>query len=241
MSCQYAHDDGAYVLGALSPADRQDFERHLPGCADCTRAVGELAGLPGLLGGVGAHVLEEAEVDDPVPDTLLPALFVEVRKARRRRAWAASGLAAAAAAAVVVGALAVGQAGSDDEGAALPDAATSSSPTGPPSPGAAPREMQPVGEVPVRATVTLEQVTWGTRVGLACTYDTELVPYALPPEVDYLLFVRTRDGRSERVGSWRSVDGLPMQLSAATAADRAELDSVEVRTADGRVVLRLPT
>lgn len=240
MSCQYAHDDGTYVLGALSPADRQGFERHLSGCADCTRAVGELAGLPGLLGGVGAHVLEDSEVDDPVPDTLLPALFVEVRSARRRRAWAASGLAAAAAAMVVV-ALAVGQVGDDDEKAALPDPGASSGPTGPPSPSPRPRQMQPVGEVPVRATVTLEQVTWGTRLGLACTYDTELVSYQLPPEVDYLLFVRTRNGRAERVGSWRSVDGRPMHLSAATAADRAELDSVEVRTADGRVVLRLPT
>ena len=101
--------------------------------------------------------------------------------------------------------------------------------------------MQPVGDVPVRATVTLEQVTGGTRLELACTYDTESVPYALPPEVDYLLFVRTRDGRAERVGSWRSVDGMPMQLSAATATDVADLGSVEVRTVDGRVVLRLPT
>lgn len=240
MSCEHAHDDGAYVLGALSPADRQDFERHLPGCADCTRAVGELAGLPGLLGGVGAHVWEEPEVDDPVPATLLPGLFREVRRARRRRTWAVSGLAAAAAAAVVV-ALAVGQAGDDDERAAVPGAGASSSPTGPPSPEVTPLRMQPIGDVPVRATVTVEDVTWGTRLGLACTYDTELVPYALPPEVDYLLYVRTRDGRAERVGSWRSVDGLPMRLSAGTAASAAELSSVEVRTADGRVVLRLAT
>lgn len=239
MSCQHAHDDGAYVLGALSPADRQAFERHLPECAECTRAVGELAGLPGLLSGVGAHVLDESEADDPIPSTVLPGLFREVRNARRRRTWAVSGLAAAAAAAVVV-ALAVGQPG-DDEGAALPDPVASSSPTAPPSPAPTPRPMQPVGEVPVRATVTLEQVTWGTRLGLACTYDTELVGYALPPEVDYLLFVRTRDGRAERLGSWRSVDGLPMELSAGTAASAAELESVEVRTADGRVVLRLPT
>lgn len=240
MSCEHAHDDGAYVLGALSPADRQEFERHLQDCADCTRAVGELAGLPGLLSGVGAHVWEESEVDDPVPPTLLPGLLREVSSARRRRAWAASGLAAAAAAAVVV-ALAVGQAGGDDESAALPGVGASSSPTDPPAAEVTPRQMQPVGDVPVRATVTLEDVTWGTRLGLACTYDTELVPYSLPPEVDYLLFVRTRDGRAERVGSWRSVDGLPMELSAATAAKAAELASVEVRTADGRVVLRLAT
>ena len=65
--------------------------------------------------------------------------------------------------------------------------------------------------------------------------------YELPPEVDYMLFVRTRDGRAERVGSWRSVDGRPIEVTAATAASPEELASMEVRTADGRVVLRLAT
>ena len=27
--CEHAHDDAAYVLGALSPAERLDYERHL--------------------------------------------------------------------------------------------------------------------------------------------------------------------------------------------------------------------
>ena len=57
----------------------------------------------------------------------------------------------------------------------------------------------------------------------------------------YTLHVRTSDGRSERVGSWRSVDGMAMQLMAGTAASPEELESVEVRTASGRVVLRLAT
>ena len=244
MSCRFAHDDGAYVLGALFPVDRQEFERHLPGCAECTRAVGELAGLPGLLGRVGASVVEEPEVDDPVPATLLPALSREVRHARRRRTGAAAGLAAAAAAAVVV-ALTVGPAGRDGT-APRTDAGASSNaadptPSDPTPPAVAPRRMRPVGDVPVRATVTLEQVTWGTRLGLVCTYDSRSVEYELPPEVDYMLYVRTRDGRAERVGSWRSVDGRPMQLAAGTATTAEELESVEVRTASGRVVLRLAT
>ena len=32
MSCPFAHDDAAYVLGALSPGERLEFERHLAGC-----------------------------------------------------------------------------------------------------------------------------------------------------------------------------------------------------------------
>ena len=239
MSCGFAHDDGAYVLGALLPADRQEFERHLPGCADCTRAVGELAGLPGLLGRVAASVVEGPDVDAPVPATLLPALSREVRHARRRRTGAAAGLAAAAAVAVVV-ALTVEQVGRDQTAARTAPGASSSL-ADPSRSDVEPRRMQPVGNVPVRATVTLEQVTWGTRLGLVCTYDSPGGAYGLPPEVDYSLYVRTRDGRAERVGSWRSVEGRPMQLTAGTAASAEELESVEVRAADGRVVLRLAT
>ena len=29
MTCEHAHLDGSYVLGALSPAERQRFEQHL--------------------------------------------------------------------------------------------------------------------------------------------------------------------------------------------------------------------
>ncbi len=240
MSCRFAHDDGVYVLGALAPAERQEFERHLPGCAECTRAVGELAGLPGLLGRVEATVVADPGADDPLPATLLPALVREVRTARHRRGWAAAVLAAAAAVAVVT-ALAVGQQVGRDEAPPRTGPGVSASPTDTSATDLAPRRMRPVGEVPVRARVALEPVTWGTRLGLECTYDRAWVGYDLPPEVDYVLFVRTRDGEAERVGSWRSVDGRPMQLVAGTATSADQLESVEVRTVDGRVVLRLAT
>jgi hypothetical protein len=50
VKCPHAHDDGAYVLGALSPAERSAFEKHLATCAECRDAVAEVAVLPGLLG-----------------------------------------------------------------------------------------------------------------------------------------------------------------------------------------------
>lgn len=233
MSCPFAHDDAAYVLGALSPVERLDFERHLGGCDDCTRAVRELAGLPGLLRRVEASVVEHPPVDEPVPDTLLPSLSREVRRARRRRARAAAGLAAAVAAVIV--SVVVSQVGDDD--ASTPDVpGANSSPS-----GIVAETMDPVGDVPVRGSVTLEQVTWGTRLGLTCTYEPDSVEYQLPRAVDYTLFVRTRDGRTDQVGSWRSVGGMTMQISAATAASREDIASVQVRAPDGRVVLRLAT
>ncbi|PVG83417.1 anti-sigma factor [Nocardioides gansuensis] len=240
MTCPHARDAGAYVLGALAPTERLAFERHLSECDDCARSVRELAGLPGLLGRVDASLLEHAMAGQPpVPATLLPALCREVRRARRRRTLVAAGLGAAAAAlvAAVVLPLAGLPPGDEDAG---PTASPSSTAPSSPSSTATPRAMRPIGEVPVRALVTLEQVTWGTRLALECTYDPGSVEYGLPEAVDYLLVVRTRDGRTERVGSWRSVGGRTMRLAAATAADTDEIASVEVRTPDGRVVLKLP-
>lgn len=235
MTCPSSHDDAAYVLGALSPADRLAFERHLDTCEDCARAVRELAGLPGLLGRVDASLLEQLPTASPVPASLLPALSREVRRRGRRRTFAAAGAAAAAAAVVATSVvLPLATSPGDQESAAPSSPSATASPS-----GAAPEEMQPVGEVPVRASVTLEQVAWGTRLGLLCTYDPDLVEYELPPEVDYLLFVRTRDGRTERVGSWRSKGGTTMRLTAATAANTDEIASVQVRTPDGRTVLEL--
>ena len=37
------------MLGALSPADRREYEEHLASCPTCQAAVSELAALPGLL------------------------------------------------------------------------------------------------------------------------------------------------------------------------------------------------
>ena len=85
MSCDFAHDDAAYVLGALSPADRLAFERHLETCDACTRSVRSLAGMPGLLDRVDASVLENPPDDPPLPSTLLPALNRAVEDRRRRR------------------------------------------------------------------------------------------------------------------------------------------------------------
>lgn len=235
MSCDFAHDDAAYVLGSLGPGERLDYERHLADCDECARSVRALAGLPGLLDRVDPAVLEHPGADPPLPATLMPALTRDVVRGGRRRTFAIAGLAATVAA---VAALSVPMVASriDDtpSGSAGPSTPTSSTRN-----DVETRSMAPLGEVPVRATLGLEQVTWGTRMLLTCTYEPQSVAYDLPAEVDYLLFVRTRDGRSEQMGSWRSVGGTTMQVPAATSVVRADIAAVEVRTTDGRVVLRL--
>jgi hypothetical protein len=230
LGCAFEHADGAYVLGALSAAERLAFERHLAGCDACTARVRQLAGLPGLLGRVGAEVLEDTELPD-LPPTLLPALATRVRRDQRRRT-ALTALVAAAATAAVVG---LGAVALD---AVRDDRAPSTTPTATPTADAG-TAMSPVGgaAVPVRANLTLEDVAWGTRIGLLCTYDPEAVEYELPAEVTYLLVVTTRDGGTEQIGTWRSIGGRTMRLEAGTATRQEDIASVEVRTTDGRVVL----
>ncbi|WP_457205277.1 anti-sigma factor family protein [Nocardioides sp. P5_C9_2] len=234
MSCPFAHDDGAYVLGALSPGERLEFEKHLATCDECGRSVRDLAGLPGLLDRVDARVLEHPAADPPLPATLLPALTREIGRGRRRRAYTMAGLAAAAATVAALSFPVVASLTDDDAPPTTPSAGSSSSPG-----SVETLPMVPRGDVPVEATLGLEQVAWGTRLLLTCSYEPSSVEYALPPEVDYLLFVRTRDGRTEQVGSWRSISGTTMQVPAATSVARDEIRSVEVRTTTGLVVLRL--
>lgn len=49
MNCRENVSLGAYVLGALEPAERAAVERHLPGCPSCRDEVVSFAPLPGLL------------------------------------------------------------------------------------------------------------------------------------------------------------------------------------------------
>src|SRR3954463_5196446 len=91
---KFADWDAAYVLGALSPAERREYETHLRDCERCSAAVAGLAAVPPLLAPVPAagpppprgEALQEPE---PTPDPL-PRLLAAVRtRRRRRRFWLA--------------------------------------------------------------------------------------------------------------------------------------------------------
>jgi len=230
MSCELSHLDGAYVLGSLSPGERQHFERHLATCDECSRGVRELAGLPGLLARVDPSVLEGRDAELPLPETLLPHLVSAVTRDRRRRLLVTVGLAAAAAvAAVALPLAATGVFHGDHQPAASSTQASQP----------ALLRMTPIGGAPVRAKVALQPVAWGTRLDLTCTYAPKAQQYQLPHVATYVLVVRTRDGRTEQVGTWNARDGETMRLSGATSASRNQIASVEVRTAKGQAVLRL--
>jgi hypothetical protein len=227
MTCDFAHFDGAYVLGALSPTDRLAFERHLPTCAECTRAVQQLAGMPGLLGRVSPDILRSAAEAEPLPETVLPGLVKRVRDADRRRTRVIVAIAAAAALILSAGAATIAAVVDDD-----PTVVAAGTPSGPP------QRMTRLADVPLHATLSLTPVDWGTKLELLCAYDKwgsddggEGRPYSL--------VIRTGEGQVEQVATWLALPGREAKLDAATATERDDISSVQVLTADGRPVLRL--
>ncbi|MGW4060926.1 anti-sigma factor family protein [Amycolatopsis sp. NPDC004747] len=104
FSDPYRDWDAAYVLGALSPAERREYEGHLGCCASCAEAVASFAGLPGILSVVPRET--SVELLGPVSSrvSLVPGLVRAVRASRRRgRARVAAALAGAALAGAVAG------------------------------------------------------------------------------------------------------------------------------------------
>src|SRR4051794_1169037 len=152
VRCDHEHDDGAYVLGALSPAERAAYERHLATCSFCREAVADIAVLPGLLGRLDPA--EFAKLLDPTLTAHSSGPIRSRRPVRRRRTGVrvAASLVAAAVVALIVGIGVV-----FTTGAGRPEA-----------PAVA---MTPVArEVPVSAQIDLTRGPGGTKVSLTCMY-----------------------------------------------------------------------
>lgn len=224
---QYAYWDAAYVLGALSPAQRREFETHMESCERCRAAVAELSGLPGLLGRLDAarafELLDDETVPDAAPAAAIPPLpgelvaRIERREAMRRsrRIRALVGLAAAAA---VVGAVAIPLTIAT---APHPNVSTA---------------LSQVVESPLTAEVKLTTVGWGTKLEMSCHYRAA----GGSPETrwDYALWVVPKHGTASQVSSWSATNGSTVELTAGTAVPVDEIAQVQVRSVDdGRVLL----
>ena len=225
----FAMYDAAYVLGALSPAERREFEEHLKSCAPCTSSVGELAGLPGLMSKVSEEQLS-GQIEAP-PATLLPSLARAARRERGRRRLAVGTAAAAAALVIAVGASVI----------ARPDA-----PTGPTvatpsstSSGTASLALSAVVPSPVTASARLVDVAWGTRIDLTCSYRTTALYSS--HGVPYALVVIDRSGADQQVATWTSLPDRELTVMGASSLARADISAVEIRTMSGQAILRLST
>ena len=209
---EFAQYDAAYVLGALTPAERYRYEQHLAGCPRCRAAVDAFTPLPGLMSRVPREELFSEPVEPPAE--LLPGLLATAaRRHRRTRRWlvtAGSAVTAAAAAAVLVVVLALGGG----------QPATVTHHTG--------RPMTAAAGAPIHGWVALKAEPWGTKVSLRCKYDG-----AEPYTAGYILMIHGRQGQVERISSWDAIPGATAVLSGTTALHRDDIRTVVVLTAAG--------
>jgi putative zinc finger protein len=227
MRCEHEHDDGAYVLGALSPAERAAYERHLATCSFCREAVAEIAVLPGLLGRLDPA--DFAKLLDPTlsapPPNRTPRLVSAAQTTRRRerkkiRVRVLSTAMAAAVVALVVGIGVVFMMGADT-----------------PAPG---RETPTVAmtavdsSVPVTAHLNLIGANGGTKVNLICFYNKnspDLKPYTIR------LMAYGADDEREQLGSWVAAPGKEFDMSGVTHFTAGNLSRLELVRNDGKALL----
>jgi Putative zinc-finger len=216
--------DAAYVLGALSPEDRREFEEHLAGCSACQVAIAELAGMPGLLAAVAPEdaamwsVAPVPGADNTPPDTLLPKMITEIRS-RRRRAMTAL-VAAAAAVVLVLGGFGLGRVLPADSG-----------------PGRV--AFSPVEPSSMTALADLVPVGNGTDIRLECQYGEYSDPTSGAAYAKYAIYVVDRKGQAEDVKSWTAKPNKVMRPQGHTALSVTKIKRIEIRRIDtGQTVLQ---
>jgi anti-sigma factor RsiW len=212
--------DAAYVLGALDSEDRRAFERHLAKCPQCSVAVAELAGLPGILSKLSNEdavaLLADDDVsigvDDHIRDGvhtpgLVQRLAVVATRRRRRIRFGMLGAAIAVVALITIGGIAftAGQA---------PTVATVA--------------MAPIqNEKAVTASMAVTPKAWGTRFDWSCSYPASTGIYG--SAVSYDLVVVKKSGAQSIVATWSSTGPHAAGLSASSDIAFGDIRSVEIR------------
>ena len=228
---RFAEWDGAYILGALSPAERHEFEDHLVDCDSCAAAVNELAVVPGLLARVPTYEVEALLTEDIDQATgpqrfaadSLPNLLTAARKRRRRARGLTLSITLAAAAVVAVlalvipGVIAGGTSG--HQVAAL--------------------SLSQVVASPLSADVRLVSEPWGTRIETTCKYALEDQTgwSGASGSKTYGLFVTDTSGTLTKVSSWNAGPGSVVEPTGTTSVAINNIASVEIRSVPDGVTL----
>lgn len=232
---RYAQWDAAYVLGALAPDERADFEAHLATCGRCRGSVSELAGIPGMLAQVPAGEVLAMDVadDDALPEP--PVSLMPVVERRRRRWLAPVG---AAAAALLIGGLG-GYAASSATLDASPSPTVTATAAGPPA------RLGFTAVEPSSMTAVLDVVptSGGTELKVECQY---AVSSASPGEPDYqgawaeyAIWVVDRSGQAQQVKTWTAKPDRVMHPSGVAPLPVGQIRTVEIRRVDsGETVMR---
>lgn len=222
----YADWDAAYVLGALSSAERREYEQHLVDCVSCQRALSEVTAMPGLLSKVDRGYAEKMELEDPPvlakPATSCPVQALWPRlQARWRRQSAVRRLG-------YVGAVGVAAAVALTVSLVPPpwyhrpapmNVAAGSLPEG--------ESMRQVTPSPLSAQVALVRDGTGTRIEMWCSYpvygddaDDSAAPYALR--------IVTRTGQNIIASSWTAKPGSTLMTLTTVPMAQDQIESIQV-------------
>ncbi|UGT59129.1 anti-sigma factor family protein [Nocardia asteroides] len=216
----YTTWDAPYVLGSLTRAERLEFEEHLEGCSRCRDAVAELAGMPGLLGLIGAETaLELGSAPEPespeAPADLLPRLAAASERQRRRSRWVSAGAALAAAAAAVAIAVPVVTAVTADSDPVSTEQVF------------AERSMEPLRASPVSADFRLLAEGDRTRIEMTCSYAPGDARYTW----EFGLVATGVDGTRWNLGQWPAGPGDVVTLERTVPTTPERIRSVEITSA----------
>jgi putative zinc finger protein len=216
MSCPHgATDLGAYVLGALDPAERRRVDEHLRGCPSCAAELTELDTLPPLLAGVRLDDLDGAPVA-PSPDLFErmsaaaaadePGAVVRALRWGQGRRW----LLAAAAALVVLGA-----------GAGVTSWALRGH-----------DDTRSVVAGDVHMTVTATAQGDGTSLDVTVA--------GVPARTNCTLVVVDADGHRHHAGEWAATYEGKAWFKGWSDVDRSDVEDVVLLGSDGQELARLP-
>jgi hypothetical protein len=216
----YVEDDAAYVMGALSPQEREAFETHLAECPRCSQSVAELSSMTGLLAQVPlGRVVQPENGQEPAPDLLLPGLMRAARSERRRRSLRlmASGAVAAAvvAIAVVIG-VSLG---------------------GPAKPAGTTVAMSPVRSTAVTGTLHLTEASWGTQVSLDCQWVGSAAADWDDKKTYQLVAVPTNGTQPRLLAQWALVPGEDATVVGSTDLATDRIARIELQESADKTVL----
>lgn len=210
--------DAAYVLGALSPQDRLEYEEFLAANPQRVDALTEFAKLSAILDALSpqeALALDAAPddgVDDQRPLNVMPSLARAAERRRRRgRRTVVAMVAATAAAFLAVGVIVTATI-----------SGRSHSPGGPTL-----QAMTTAGRGGITAQLAVTEQKWGTRLDWQCEYAKDWSRNI----GSYDLVVTTVDGTQTTVGSWRPAGDETTGLAAATVIPTSQIRSVDIRVA----------
>jgi hypothetical protein len=218
MACRESLAIGAYLVGALDPAECSALERHMARCADCRAELLELEPLIGLLRRVPFEGLPQTASarTRPAMDTghadTVQALSRAGRRSRIRRvliAWALAAVVAGTGFAVYLS-------------AHVPRPTT-----------ARPAVTAPATDAVthVTASAALTPDTTGTSILLRLS--------GQPPAVTCRLVVHARDGRTETATSWASDHTSRVNIPGSTSLAEQDIARIDVVTSGGRLLVEL--